>query len=137
MANPIQSIIFDRIQIPRMQTVLDLASARQKLLTENVANAETPGYRRKDIDFQSELKSAMNASSTGTVKTTRPEHLGGAKPGTAPKVEREEIPEGQEFGVTIDQEMAQVARNQMEFNVAARLVEKKFEGLRNAIRSGR
>jgi len=137
MANPIQSIIFDRIQIPRMQTVLDLASARQKLLTENVANAETPGYRRKDIDFQSELKSAMNASSTGTVKTTRPEHLGGAKPGTAPKVERGDIPEGQEYGVSIDQEMAQVARNQMEFNVAARLVEKKFEGLRNAIRSGR
>ena len=137
MANPIQSIIFDRIQIPRMQTVLDLASSRQKLLTENVANAETPGYRRKDIDFQSELKSAMSGSTAGTVKTTRPEHMGGAEAGHVPKVERENIPEGQEYGVSIDQEMAQVARNQMEFNVAARIVQKKFEALKTAIRSGR
>ena len=124
------------MQIPRLQTVLDLTSVRQKLLTENVANSETPGYRRKDIDFQSELKSAMSNSQSGTIKTTRAKHLGPSPNGVSPDVNREDIPEGQVSGVAIDQEMAQVARNQLEYNVAIKLISQKFDGIRNAIRSG-
>lgn len=123
------------MQIPKLQTVLDLASTRQNLLTENVANVETPGYRRKDIDFQSELKSAMSNSASGTLKITNPKHLGPSRNDVSPEIKRENIPDGQVNGVAIDQEMAQVARNQLEYNVAVKLVSRKFDGLRNAIRS--
>lgn len=124
------------MQIPKLQTVLDLAATRQKLLTENVANSETPGYRRKDIDFQIELKSAMSNNQRGTVKVTNPKHLGSSPNRITPDIKREAIPDGQLNGVAIDREMAQVARNQLEYNVAVKLVSKKFDGLRNAIRSG-
>src|SRR5690348_16845658 len=38
-----------------LERYMDLLSARQKLVASNIANADTPGYRTRDIDFQSEL----------------------------------------------------------------------------------
>ncbi len=134
MANGIEQIVFQKLDIPRLQTVLDLAATRQKLLTENVANAETPGYRRKDIDFRAELKAAIGQSGGAAMKATRPEHIGARGDAHSPKINREKIPAGQKFGVNVDHEMAAVAENQLEFNVAARLVTKKFEALRTVIR---
>ena len=37
----------------RLEQYMDLLSARQKLVASNIANADTPGYHTKDIDFQS------------------------------------------------------------------------------------
>ena len=43
----------------QLERYMDLLSARQKLVASNVANADTPGYRTRDIDFQSEFVNAM------------------------------------------------------------------------------
>jgi flagellar basal-body rod protein FlgB len=134
MPNAIEQIVFQKLDIPRLETVLDLASSRQKLLTENVANAETPGYARKDIDFRAELKAAVGQSGGSAMKATRPGHIGAGPNQHAPKVITEKIPEGEQFGVNIDHEMASVAQNQLEYNVAARLVSRKFDALRTVIR---
>ena len=134
MANAIEQIVFQKLDIPRLQTVLDLAANRQKLLTENVANAETPGYRRKDIDFRAELKAAVGRTGGATMKATNAKHIGAGANEHTPTVNSEKIPEGQQFGVSIDREMASVAQNQLEYNVAARLVSRKFDALRTVIR---
>lgn len=134
MANGIEQIVFQKLDIPRLQSVLDLASTRQKLLTENVANAETVGYARKDIDFRAELKAAIGQSGGSTMKATRPGHIGASNDTHTPRVERESIPDGEQFGVNIDREMTAVAENQLEYNVAAQLVAKKFDALRAVIR---
>jgi flagellar basal-body rod protein FlgB len=42
---------------------MSLVSARQKLVASNIANADTPGYSTKDIDFQSEFQNALSGSS--------------------------------------------------------------------------
>lgn len=42
---------------------MSLVTARQKLVASNIANADTPGYTTKDIDFQSEFQNAMSGSS--------------------------------------------------------------------------
>jgi flagellar basal-body rod protein FlgB len=134
MANAIEQIVFQKLDIPRLQTVLDLASARQKLLTQNVANAETPGYRRKDIDFRAELKAAVSKSGGTTMKATNAKHIGAGNSEHTPTVNTEKVPKGEQFGVNIDREMASVAQNQLEYNVAARLVSRKFDALRVVIR---
>ena len=41
-----------------IERYMDLLSARQKLVASNIANADTPGYKTQDIDFQSEFASA-------------------------------------------------------------------------------
>src|ERR1039458_8241698 len=43
----------------QLERYMDLLSARQKLVASNIANADTPGYQTRDIDFQSEFQSAL------------------------------------------------------------------------------
>ena len=46
------------------QTALNLRAARQELLASNIANADTPNFKAKDIDFASALKGALSATSS-------------------------------------------------------------------------
>src|SRR3954463_12743500 len=45
-----------------LERYMDLLSARQKLVASNIANADTPGFKTRDIDFQSEFRNAMDAT---------------------------------------------------------------------------
>jgi flagellar basal-body rod protein FlgB len=137
MPNPIQAALFDKIGIPRLERALDLTAARQRLLTENVANAETPGYRRKDIDFATELKAVQDRAAPAGMRTTRPEHMTSHAATRTYKVLTSEPTPGENYTLSLDQEMAKVAENQLEYAVAARLVSKKFDGIQLAIRGRR
>src|ERR1700680_4373827 len=56
--------VVDRIT-NQIEQYMDLLSSRQKLVASNIANADTPGYKTKDIDFQFEFESQMaNVSPT-------------------------------------------------------------------------
>ena len=46
----------------KLERYMDLLSARQKLVASNIANADTPGYKTKDIDFQSEFRSLLGGA---------------------------------------------------------------------------
>ena len=61
---------------------LILRSDRQRLIASNIANADTPGYVARDMDFAKTLQAAT-ASLPGaqTVSTTHPGHIGSASPG--------------------------------------------------------
>lgn len=47
------------------QAAISLLNKRQNILASNVANADTPGYMARDIDFSSQLKSAISQSNVG------------------------------------------------------------------------
>jgi flagellar basal-body rod protein FlgB len=69
------------------QTVLNVRSQRQQLLAANIANADTPNYKARDIDFASTLNNklkAMQSTATTVAPTpgvtlaqTSPMHLAG------------------------------------------------------------
>jgi len=42
----------------KLEQYMDLLGARQKLVASNIANADTPGYKTRDIDFQTEFANA-------------------------------------------------------------------------------
>lgn len=46
---------------------MDVLSARQKLVASNIANADTPGYRTRDLDFQSEFRSLIQGGSPNEI----------------------------------------------------------------------
>ena len=48
------------------EAALSLRSKRQEVIASNIANADTPNYKARDIDFASALNSAMGTTSTGT-----------------------------------------------------------------------
>lgn len=59
-----------------LQTALSIQSQRQSVLASNIANADTPGYKAKDIDFKAALESQLQHSSTSfAMATTQPGHI--------------------------------------------------------------
>ena len=52
-----------------LEHYMDLLSARQKVVASNIANADTPGYKTKDIDFQSEFRSALGGAARSPSKS--------------------------------------------------------------------
>lgn len=61
-----------------VQNALDLRARRQELLAANIANADTPNYKARDIDFQTVLHSALGAASGPlTMSRTSAAHLAG------------------------------------------------------------
>jgi flagellar basal-body rod protein FlgB len=58
---------------------LSLRSERQRLIASNIANADTPGYVARDMDFASALRQATgDQAGKPTVLATQPGHIGGA-----------------------------------------------------------
>ena len=53
-----------------VEQFMNLVSARQKLVASNIANADTPGYQTKDIDFQSELQSQLTGSKPNVIEVS-------------------------------------------------------------------
>jgi len=138
VASMIQKLVFDKVGVPRLERMVDLAALRHKLLASNVANATSPGYQRRDIDFQKELSQAMETRQVRP-KTTRPKHMVSERAAGAPKVQRltggvnaSEVSE-----VDIDKEMAQLAVNTLNYEIGMEFITRTFRGLRSAIRGGR
>jgi flagellar basal-body rod protein FlgB len=96
---------------------MDLLSARQKLVASNIANADTPGYRTQDFDFQSEL---LNAT--------------GGAPHAAPVTDLTVKNDGND--VSLDREARLLAENALRFQVASQLMKMNISIVRSAIQGG-
>lgn len=117
---------------------MEWLSERQKLLSENIANADTPGYQVRDlkpVDFHKLLK----RGSTSQIAMTNPLHLKGAadaqrfnfKP---EKVSTEEVnPSGN--SVSIEEQMVKLGETQMEYETATSIYRKQAQLLKLALGS--
>jgi flagellar basal-body rod protein FlgB len=116
--------------------MLDLSSFRHKLIASNVANVTTPGYVAKSIDFDSELKKAMKTENTH-IRTTNPRHIALRSSKDSPPKVQDSEPSENSTGINtvdVDREMAELAQNQLVYELAAKLAGKKFRALKSAIR---
>ncbi|WP_375451991.1 flagellar basal body rod protein FlgB [uncultured Devosia sp.] len=110
---------------------------RQGLLAENVANAETPGYRGRDLkqfDFADQLGAFSSASVTTTA--TQPMHFsasseGDSSFGAQAMANFEITPEGN--GVSLEDEMMKVTTNLMDYQAATSIYQKSIKILRTAM----
>jgi flagellar basal-body rod protein FlgB len=64
------------------QNALNVRAFRQQLLASNIANADTPGYKARDIDFAAALRDATSGSAVPAVslRASSERHLGGTTP---------------------------------------------------------
>ena len=103
-----------------LENMMEVASFRQKVLASNIANADTPGYKAKDISFQSELNKAIGGSKGSyTIFENVPTMM--SRDGNT---------------VSIDTEMTKVAENQLLFNSAAQILAIKFRMIKDVAKSG-
>jgi flagellar basal-body rod protein FlgB len=102
----------------QLERYMDLLSVRQKLVASNIANADTPGYRTQDVDFQSEF---LNA--------------GGGPPRAT---EVNELPvKNDGNNVSLDREARLLAENALRFQLASQLMKSQIRAVRSAIQEGR
>ncbi len=123
------------------ETVLSLRSERQSVLASNIANADTPNYKARDIDFTTALKSAMNTTAqTGTLATTKSTHFpsppqdGSTLADGTPLLYRG-IVQGAVDGNTVDMDVErnQFADNALRYEAGVTFINSQIKGLMTAI----
>jgi flagellar basal-body rod protein FlgB len=118
-------------------TALRLRAQRTELLASNLANADTPNYKAKDMDFQAAMKQAVAGQSAGALKTTHAGHMTGSGTGGMEDYVKFRIPTQPALdGNTVETHVEQAAfsRNAMEYQATLRFLEGKSKSIVNAIK---
>ncbi|HTR34854.1 MAG TPA: flagellar basal body protein [Bryobacteraceae bacterium] len=98
-----------------IERYMNLVSARQKLTASNIANADTPGYQTKDIDFRSELENQIAGSKPEVIEVS----------GLKTKNDGN--------NVDMDREARMLAENDLRFSVASNLAMSELSTVKMAI----
>lgn len=120
---------------------LKFRQLRQELHASNIANAETPGYKAKKLDFEEALARALDVDGQLAMKSSDSKHFdvgGGSFNNLQPEVYEDSngivSPDGN--NVDRDQEMAEMAENKVMYDATVQLINKKLGLLKYAIGSG-
>ena len=114
----ISAMILDRTA-GALERYMDLLSARQRLVASNIANADTPGYKTRDLAFRGELQSLLSGEPAAAVELS---DLAARNDGN---------------NVSIDREARLLAENALRFNLASNLMRSEIRAVRSAIQEGR
>ncbi len=119
---------------------LNLRQIRHEILTSNIANADTPGYKAKRVDFESALQRALDVDGNLEMLTSDEKHFdvgNGGFDNLQPEIY--EDPNGivSEDGNTVDRdaEMAKMAENKILYDASVKLLNKKLGMLKYTINS--
>jgi flagellar basal-body rod protein FlgB len=134
-------LFFEDAGMRLMERFMDLAVQRQKLISSNLSNVDTPNYRTVDFDFEQELQSAVQGQGiTATVTNAR--HIPSNSDSRGQTVARPVEVQGLTLrndlnNVDIDREMSELSTNALKFSAVAQLIAGKFRTLKSAILEGR
>lgn len=122
------------------ETALKLRSARQELLAANIANADTPGYKARDVDFSSAFSAALAGKSSQPLTTSNSRHLQSGSssdvfPASALLYRGETQSSIDGNTVNVDKEMVEFSDNALRYQAALTFMQKRIETLSAAIKS--
>lgn len=137
----IDNILFTKT-MGLLERGLDAAALRNTVISNNLANVDTPGFKRSDVLFEDELRKAM--TKTGQIQgvLTNEKHIpiGGASVSdVSPRVVQQNDTAFRNDGnnVDIDREMASLAKNSITYSAVAQLLNGEFTKMMSAITEGR
>lgn len=114
-----------------LTTYLDVQSRRAEVTSSNIANAETPGYHAKELDFASFMRQAADEANAPNAS----KHVL-----DSPQIREQEMPEVMRLdGNTVDmgREMSTLAETGMQYLTGTQMLQSRLRTLRAAIREGR
>ncbi len=136
MSQDFANTIFVKSGVPQLKKYLDLTTLNHRLTAGNVANTSTPGFKSSSIEFQKEFNKATGESRHIAGKLTNRNHIAlGHHPSSAPRINQARVQSDEMNSVDIDKEMSNLAKTELQFSTAAKLLQLKFQGLRKAITS--
>jgi flagellar basal-body rod protein FlgB len=113
--------LFDNTQLA-LERAISGAALRQEVLANNLANAETPGFRRSDVDFHSQLAQAMKSDEGKVIENTA----------FSPQQDSQVL-RADGNGVDIDVESANMAKNGLEYDAMVTIAKARIQILRFAM----
>ncbi len=107
---------------PLLRVMLDATASRQRLIAQNIANADTPNYKAKDLDFGKALDTALMNPDADNVPEAEFTVVGRGGPAK---------PNGND--VDLEQEVAEAGKNALIHQTALAIVNLKTHEMRSAI----
>lgn len=121
-----------------MSKALNLRTQRHQILASNIANADTPGYKARDIDFSRAMQGALAGRGEGTnMARTSAGHLDGSGSAASANLYYRKETQSAVDGNTVDMdvERAQISENALQYQVLTRLISDRLQSMRAAISS--
>ena len=132
--------IFSNPNQQLIEQSLSAASMRQKTISQNIANVDTPNYKAKKTVFEHQLKDAINNDRLNAYRTD-PRHLefgGRGRTNTHIVVDRNNTMFNHNGNnVDIEHEMAEMAKNQIYYNALIDRLNGRFNNIRTVVGGGR
>ncbi|MFQ5751322.1 MAG: flagellar basal body rod protein FlgB [bacterium] len=114
--------------VPILKKSLDAYATRHKAIAENIANIDSQGYRPLKVSFEENLRNMLQKKHAIAMKTnSRHMDIGSSV------LEVKETVVNDQDKVDVEAEMAELAKNQIRFEFAARLLARKYENIRASI----
>jgi flagellar basal-body rod protein FlgB len=114
-----------------LESYLKLTASREQAISANMANIDTPGYRTRDIDVESEFQKVMNGSLHKAENSSEAVQLSPVFHQVQGLMER---PDGN--NVSLDHEGLLLARTQLQYQLAIQLIQNHFHQTLSAINGG-
>jgi len=134
----LKDFLINRTQLPTTKSSMDAYALRQKSIANNVANAETFDYSKREVKFEEEFRKAIGTSSTALTRTNNKHIPVGHRSLNVPsevKIIQNDFSNGIN-NVDIDKEMALLAKTQISYDAMTKLTKKHLTLLKSAV-SGR
>ncbi len=133
--------MFDNINFEIIPNTMDALSLRQNVISQNIANYETPGYKRKYVDFENELQKALSEDSALTLKVNKDQHINNtlSLEKIQPNIQIDDSKSLRDDGNNVDpdMELIRMTQNTLKYNTLSRLMTYAIQRYETAIRGGK
>lgn len=135
-------MIFDKIgnNTKVLEKALDAAWLKNEAISNNIANVNTPGYKKSNVSFDEQLAGAASEFQIGSLKKDKNFLPIGndSRDIPAPEVTQDTFTSARQDGnnVDIDVEMAELAKNTIKYNALITQISKQFNNIKTAISEG-
>jgi flagellar basal-body rod protein FlgB len=122
--------------VPLLEQVVNFSQARHNLLAGNIANLDTPGYQAVDLDtdkFAEQLRSMLATQKMGNSESAEESGFSELRKPGQHGLEWGNLMRHDHGDVSLEQQIAQLSKNQMQHNLALTIMTSQFRLLQAAI----
>lgn len=120
-----------------LEKAIGIAKQRNALITSNISNLDTPGYKPKDINFKNELERALETNHKNDLARTDPRHIRMQMNDNEMVEPYDEQGEWNGYNwANIDSEMTKLTENNLVYRTAVEALLRKMNLLKEVIREG-
>lgn len=113
-----------------LEKMLDVSAIKHKVIASNIANINTPGYKKMEISFSDQLDKAIKDTSMNKFDTIQPKII-------IAENDKNETIRNDGNNVDMDKEISALMKNTSSYNIYSQLLAKKMELVKSAIENSR